>query len=48
MTTDPSGKFAYVANSGGNTVSMYTINAVTANGTIAAGTFPVSITIVAQ
>ena len=47
VVVDPSGKFAYVANSGSNDVSMYTINAttgaLTSLGTIAAGTGPVSV-----
>jgi len=45
----PSGKFAYVANSGSNDVSMYTINAttgvLTSIGTIVAGLSPTSIAI---
>ena len=45
VAVDPSGKFAYVTNSGSNDVSMYTIDAttgaLTAMGTIAAGTDPV-------
>jgi 6-phosphogluconolactonase (cycloisomerase 2 family) len=44
---DPSGKFAYVTNSGSNDVSMYTIDATTGTltlmGTTAAGTDAVSI-----
>ena len=46
---DPTGKFAYVANSGSNDVSMYTINAATgvlsSIGAIAAGLSPSSIAI---
>ena len=51
ITTDPSGKFAYVANSGSTTVSAYTINsssgALTAiNGSpFAAGVSPFSVTV---
>ncbi len=49
VTVDPSGKFAYVTNSGSNDVSMYTINATTGAlasiGTIAAGTNPVSVAV---
>jgi len=49
VTVDPSGKFAYVANSNSNDVSMYTINAttgaLTSIGTIAAGTKPASVTV---
>jgi YVTN family beta-propeller protein len=47
ITIDPSGKFAYVTNSGSNDVSMYTINdsigTLTSMGPIAAGTGPASI-----
>ena len=49
VAVDPSGKFAYVANSGSNDVSMYTIEATTGAlgsiGTIAAGTDPVSVAV---
>ena len=49
VAVDPSGKFAYVTNSGSNDVSMYTINAttgaLTSIGTIAAGTDPVSVAV---
>ncbi len=49
VVVDPSGKFAYVANSNSNDVSMYTINATTGAlasiGTIAAGTAPVSVAV---
>jgi YVTN family beta-propeller protein len=45
----PSGKFAYVTNSGSNSVSMYTINATTGDltpiGTIATEQSPTSIAI---
>jgi YVTN family beta-propeller protein len=47
---DPSGKFAYAANYGDNTISVYTIDqttgALTAVGTaVAAGTGPTSVTV---
>ncbi len=51
VTVDPSGKFAYVANSGSSNVSAYTINATTGALTavpgspFAAGTTPVSVTV---
>src|SRR5271155_3748980 len=49
VVVDPSGKFAYVANSSSNDVSMYTINvttgALTPTGTIAAGAGPVSVVV---
>jgi YVTN family beta-propeller protein len=49
VTVDPSGKFAYVTNSGSNDVSMYTIDATTGAlasiGTIATGTNPVSVAV---
>jgi 6-phosphogluconolactonase len=49
MAVDPSGKFAYVTNSGSNDVEMYTIDATTGAlasiGTIAAGTNPVSVAV---
>ena len=49
IAIDPSGKFAYVANSGSNNVSMYTINtttgALTSIGLIPAGTGPVSVAV---
>jgi len=48
VTADPSGKFAYVANSVGS-VFMYTINAstgdLTSTGTIAAGTSPIAVVV---
>ena len=51
VAVDPSGKFAYVTNSGSNDVSMYTIDATTGalasigTGTIAAGTSPDSVAV---
>ncbi len=49
MTVDPSGKFAYVANSVSNDVSMYSVNAttgiLTSVGSIAAGTNPLSVAV---
>jgi 6-phosphogluconolactonase len=49
VVVDPSGKFAYVANSNSNNVSMYTVNAttgaLTSTGTIAAGADPVSVAV---
>ena len=49
IAVDPTGKFAYVANSGTNNVSMYTINgttgALTFIGRIAAGIGPASVTV---
>jgi YVTN family beta-propeller protein len=49
VVVDPSGKFAYVANSNSNDVSMYTIDAATgalaSTGTIAAGAGPVSVAV---
>jgi 6-phosphogluconolactonase len=49
VAVDPSGKFAYVANSGSNDVSMYTVNGTTGSltliGVIAAGLSPASIAI---
>jgi YVTN family beta-propeller protein len=49
VAVDPTGKFAYVTNSGSNNVSMYTINAttgaLTSIGTIAAGTNPTSVAV---
>ena len=49
VAVDPTGKFAYVANSSSNDISMYTINgttgALTSTGTIAAGSSPTSIAI---
>jgi len=49
VVVDPTGKFAYVTNSGSNDVSMYTINATTGSltsiGTIAAGTGPGSVAV---
>jgi YVTN family beta-propeller protein len=49
VAVDPTGNFAYVANSNSNDISMYTINAttgaLTSTGTIAAGTDPVSVAV---
>jgi YVTN family beta-propeller protein len=49
MGVDPTGKFAYVANSGSNDVSMYSINTttgiLTSIGLIAAGTNPSSVAV---
>jgi 6-phosphogluconolactonase len=49
VAVDPSGPFAYVANSGSNDVSMYTIDATTGAlasiGTVAAGSGPVSVAV---
>jgi DNA-binding beta-propeller fold protein YncE len=49
LAVDPVGKFAYVANSGSNDVSMYSINSTTESltlmGMIAAGLSPTSIAI---
>ena len=50
VTVDPTGMFAYVANSGtDNNVSVYTINqitgALTVVGSVAAGTKPLSVTV---
>jgi len=49
IAVDPTGTFAYVANSGSNDVSMYTINAttgaLTSIGMIATGTDPVSVAV---
>jgi 6-phosphogluconolactonase len=49
VAVDPSGKFAYVTNSGSNNVSMFTINTttgvLTSTGTIAAELSPSSIAI---
>ena len=49
VAVDPTGKFAYVTNSGSNDVSMYTINpttgALTPVGTIAAETGPASVVV---
>jgi 6-phosphogluconolactonase (cycloisomerase 2 family) len=49
IAVDPSGAFAYVANSGSNNVSMYSINAttgvLTSGGLIDAGTTPVSVAV---
>ena len=49
VAVDPTGRFAYVADSNSNNVSMYTIDPVTgilqSVGTIAAGTFPSSVTV---
>ena len=51
IVVDPSGKFAYVTNSGSNDVSMYPIDAttgaLTSRRTITAGTDPVSIALAA-
>ena len=47
--TSPVPRFAYVANPRDNTVSFYTVNAATGqlrhNGYIAAGTYPISVTV---
>ena|ERR1700752_2661188 len=49
VALEPTGKFAYAANGGSNSVSMYMINetsgALTAFGVIAAGTSPASVTV---
>ena len=49
MAVDPTGKFAYVANSGASDVSMYSINAttglLTSVGLIDAGTTPLSVAV---
>jgi 6-phosphogluconolactonase len=51
VTVDPSGKFAYIANSGDNNVSAYTINATTGaltavtDSPFEAGTGPRSVTV---
>lgn len=49
MAIDPTGRFAYVANSGSGTVSAYTINALTGalsnQTTVAAGGNPESVTV---
>jgi YVTN family beta-propeller protein len=49
IASDPTGKFAYVANRFSNTVSAYSINAstgaLTSIGTIAPGSYPHSIAI---
>jgi YVTN family beta-propeller protein len=49
VALDPTGKFAYVTNSGSNDISMYTINAttgtLTSTGVIAAGTGPSSVVV---
>ena len=49
VVVDPTGKFAYAANSGSNDISMYTIDAttgaLTSIGTIAAGADPVSVVV---
>ena len=49
VAVDPTGKFAYVANSGSNDVSMYTIDTTTGTltsiGPIAAGTGPTSVAV---
>jgi len=51
VAVDPSGKFAYVTNSGSNNVSMYTISPVNGAltpigvGTVPAGTSPVSVAV---
>jgi 6-phosphogluconolactonase len=49
VAVDPTGKFAYVANSTTDNVSMYTVNTTTGiltpNGMIAAGSNPVSIVV---
>jgi 6-phosphogluconolactonase (cycloisomerase 2 family) len=49
VAEDPTGKIAYVTNSGSNDVSIYTINttngALTSVGTVATGTKPVSVAV---
>jgi DNA-binding beta-propeller fold protein YncE len=50
VTVDPSGRFVYVTNSGGNdTVSSFTINqttgTLTSSGTALTGTYPTSVTV---
>jgi YVTN family beta-propeller protein len=49
VAVDPTGKSAYVTNSGSNDISMYTINAttgtLTSTGVIAAGTGPSSVVV---
>jgi YVTN family beta-propeller protein len=49
VAVDPTGKFAYAANGGSDSVSMYVINettgALTSLGVIAAGTGPASVTV---
>jgi YVTN family beta-propeller protein len=49
VAEDPTGKFAYVTNSGSNDISMFTINtstgALTSTGMIAAGTSPASVAV---
>ena len=51
VTVDPTGKFAYVANTGSNTVSAYAIDAATGTfaevtgSPFAAGTAPISVTV---
>ena len=49
MAVDPTGSFAYVANSGSNNVSMYSINTttgiLTSLGLIASGTNPLSVAV---
>ena len=51
MTVDPSGRFAYVANHGDDTVSAYTINSSTgalraiSGSPFAAGNHPDSVTV---
>ena len=49
MAVDPAGKFAYVANSGSNDVSIFAINAasgiLTRTAAVAAGSSPSSIAI---
>jgi len=51
VTVDPTGKFAYVANSGDNTVSQYGVGAdgaltPMASATVVTGTYPSSVTTV--
>lgn len=54
ITTDPSGKFAYVTNETGNSVSAYSINTTTgaltamAGSPFAVGTMPLGIVVVGQ
>ena len=49
IAVDPTGRFAYTADSGSNAISVFGINqasgALVANGTVAAGTNPVALTV---
>jgi len=49
LAVDPSGVFVYVSNQGGNNISLYSVNtttgALTAQGTMAAGTAPMGLVI---